>query len=219
MQFEYFTDHFRMVAEIRRRIVKQGKRNVISRHFHARSDKETIATWRLDLNRILHIFNVRSGVVMLQLLIVNSQTELVINIHVTVSDIHHGVANTNTIVSAVRHDVSDAHAIVSNVQSDVTNTHAVVSDVHRGVINTHAIVSELHRSVANTHAIVSDIHHTMMENQGGANWSVSVAYICCITEPELTIFRLKLGRRSQPPMAYLGNLHHRHRGLALGATS
>ena len=27
---------------------------------HARSDKEAIATWRLDINRILHAFNVGS---------------------------------------------------------------------------------------------------------------------------------------------------------------
>jgi hypothetical protein len=35
-------------------------RNRFSRLVHAKNDKETIASWRLDLNRILHIFNVRS---------------------------------------------------------------------------------------------------------------------------------------------------------------
>ena len=40
-------------------IEKQGKRNVVSRHLHARNDKEKIAAWKLDLNRILHVFNVR----------------------------------------------------------------------------------------------------------------------------------------------------------------
>ena len=44
---------------IQKKIVKQGKRNVVSRHIHAKNDKETIATWRSDLNRILHVFNVR----------------------------------------------------------------------------------------------------------------------------------------------------------------
>jgi len=48
----------RAVAEIQRSIIKRGKRNVVSRHFHAKNDKETIAGWRLDLNRILHVFNV-----------------------------------------------------------------------------------------------------------------------------------------------------------------
>ena len=40
--------------------MERGKRNAIARLFHAKNDKETIATWRLDLNRILHVFNVRS---------------------------------------------------------------------------------------------------------------------------------------------------------------
>ena len=44
------------------KIVKQGKRNAVSRHLHARNDKDKIAGWRLDLNRILHVFNVRSAV-------------------------------------------------------------------------------------------------------------------------------------------------------------
>jgi len=51
----------RAVAEIQRRIIEQGKRNVVSRHFHAKNDKEAIATWKWDLNKILHLFNVRSA--------------------------------------------------------------------------------------------------------------------------------------------------------------
>jgi len=41
-------------------VTKQSKRNAIFRHLHAKNDKEKIAAWRLDLNRILHVFNVRS---------------------------------------------------------------------------------------------------------------------------------------------------------------
>ena len=53
-------DH-RALAEIQKNIVdRRGKRNAVSRAFHAKNDKETIATWRLDLNRILHVFDVRS---------------------------------------------------------------------------------------------------------------------------------------------------------------
>ena len=40
-------------------IMKQGKRNVVSRHILAKNDKEKIAGWKSDLVRILHIFNVR----------------------------------------------------------------------------------------------------------------------------------------------------------------
>ena len=52
-------DH-RTVAEIQRRVIKQSRRNVVSRLFHAKNDKETIAAWKSDLNRILHVFNVCS---------------------------------------------------------------------------------------------------------------------------------------------------------------
>ena len=46
------------MEEIQGRIVKQGKKNVVYRHLHAKSEKERIAAWRLDLIRILHVFNV-----------------------------------------------------------------------------------------------------------------------------------------------------------------
>ncbi|KAF9646922.1 hypothetical protein BDM02DRAFT_3262004, partial [Thelephora ganbajun] len=62
------------VVEIRRNVDGLGKRNRISRFFHA-NDKDTIAAWRMDLNRILHVFN----------------TELAIDTRVIVSDVHQGV--------------------------------------------------------------------------------------------------------------------------------
>ena len=89
------------MAEIQRGVVKGGKRNTISRIFHAKNDQETIAAWRLDLNRILHVFNVRSFTSVLSSLIISFQTELAINTNVVVSDVHRGVANTHTIVSEI----------------------------------------------------------------------------------------------------------------------
>jgi len=50
----------RTVARIQRQAIKKSKRNSVSRLFHAKNDKETIAAWKLGLNGILHIFNVRS---------------------------------------------------------------------------------------------------------------------------------------------------------------
>ena len=50
----------RTVADIQRKIIKQDKRNAVTQLFHAKNDKEKIATWRADLNRILLVFNVRS---------------------------------------------------------------------------------------------------------------------------------------------------------------
>jgi len=49
----------RTVEEIRRNIIKRGERNVISRRYHANDDKEAIAAWSLDLNRIRRVFDVR----------------------------------------------------------------------------------------------------------------------------------------------------------------
>ena len=42
------------------KIIKQRKRHAVSQMFHAKDDKDKIATWRQDLDRVLHIFNVRS---------------------------------------------------------------------------------------------------------------------------------------------------------------
>ena len=74
-----------MVA-IREKIIKRSGRNVVSRLLHAKNDKETIATWKLGLNRILHVFNVRSVVSTLALLVTAFQTELAVSAHVTMSD-------------------------------------------------------------------------------------------------------------------------------------
>ena len=48
------------MKEIEKRITERVKRKLISQLVHAKNDKEMIATWKLDLNVILHIFNVRS---------------------------------------------------------------------------------------------------------------------------------------------------------------
>ena len=82
----------RAVAEIHEKILTQSKRNAVSRHFHAKQDKEKIMAWGSDLNRILHVFNVRSIISVWRSLILHSQTELAINTHVIVSDTHTMVA-------------------------------------------------------------------------------------------------------------------------------
>jgi len=94
--------------------IKQGERNAVSRFFHATSDKETIAGWKSDLNRILLVFIVRSLVFVWPLLTVNIQTELAVNTHVA-------AANTHTLISDVHHDVLDTHAIVSDIRQNVIN--------------------------------------------------------------------------------------------------
>jgi hypothetical protein len=92
--------------------IEQGKRNAVSRLFHAKNDKDAIATWKSDLSRVLHIFNVRSAGFMWPLLTVRSQTELAINTHIAVS-------NTQTLVSELQHDFTNALAIVSDIHTIV----------------------------------------------------------------------------------------------------
>lgn len=59
-RFTYRTLNSRTTAEIQRRIIEQGKRNPVSRLLRAKNDKEMIVSWKVDLSRILHVFNVRS---------------------------------------------------------------------------------------------------------------------------------------------------------------
>ena len=88
VRFTYYTPYRRTVAEIQEKIIEKGGRNIVSRVFHAKNDKESIAGWNLDLNRILHVFNVRPVVCTRLSLIVLFQTELAINTHMMVSDLH-----------------------------------------------------------------------------------------------------------------------------------
>ena len=107
------------MAEIQRKTIKQSGRNPASRLLHAKNDRETIATWKFDLNRILRVFNVRPVAPVWLLLTAHFQTELAMNTQVLVSDVHYGVIDT----------------------------HAMVSDVHHGVVNTHSMVSDIHRNM------------------------------------------------------------------------
>ena len=109
------------MAEIEKKILKQSKRNVVSRHLHAKNDKEKIASWKSDLGRILQVFNVRPIISVLLLLTLDPQTELAINTHVTVSEIHQGVVNTHAIVS-------DIHRTMVKGQEVADGRNLLVSD-------------------------------------------------------------------------------------------
>ena len=80
------------MAEIQEKVIKRSGRNALSKFLHAKNDKETIATWKSDLNRILHVFNVRPVLFTLASLIPHFQTELALNTHVTVSGMRHDLS-------------------------------------------------------------------------------------------------------------------------------
>ena len=100
------------MAEIQEKVIEKAGRNLLSRLVYAKDDKDTIASWRLDLNRILHIFNVRF-IAFVRLSPTIFQTELAIS--------------TNANVSDVRRDVTNTHAVV-------TRTHTLISDIYRNVV-------------------------------------------------------------------------------------
>ena len=78
----------RTVAKIQKKNVKRGNRSAVSRLLREKGDKEAIAAWNQELIRVLHVFNVRSVAPAWKPLLNFFQTELAINTHVLVADIH-----------------------------------------------------------------------------------------------------------------------------------
>ena len=77
----------RTVERIQKKIIKKCKRNQLSRLLNAKNDKDTIAAWKVDFNRFLHVFNVCPVIVARILLTVHSQTELALTTHAMISEI------------------------------------------------------------------------------------------------------------------------------------
>ena len=86
--------------------MKQDGRNAAFRFLHAKNDKETIVAWKLDLSRVLQVFNVRSFCSTPLLLTSPFQTELAINTHVMVSDIRRDVSKIRKEAGGQVHSVS-----------------------------------------------------------------------------------------------------------------
>ena len=61
-------DRARAVSNIQKKAIKRIGRSYFSRLIHAKGDKDKIAAWRLELDRILQVFNVRSVVLTSSLL-------------------------------------------------------------------------------------------------------------------------------------------------------
>jgi hypothetical protein len=94
------------VAEIERKVVKRGKRSALSRFVLAKGDKDKIAAWNRDLDRVLHIFNVRLvRFVWYPRIQQPFQTELAIGTHIVVTDTQAMVSNTQTIVADIHRNV------------------------------------------------------------------------------------------------------------------
>ena len=161
----------RIMDEIQRHVVKWGKRNVISQHYHAKDDKKAITAWRLDLNGILQVFNVGTVTSARLLLTSRFQTGLGMDAHATVSDDHQDAANKDTIVSDARRDSSNAEVTVPDFRHDVSNAHPIVSDVRSDIVNTRTVVSDIHRNKLKSR-----------EDVDGRNQAVSTTHTLPVTE-------------------------------------
>ena len=108
MRFTYSALDRKTVAEIHGNVTEKGERNSLSRVIHARSDKDVVAAWRSDLNRILHVFNVRSvGSVPLPPSLTSPfQTELAMDTHGMVLDIHRNALAGREGTNVQHHSVS-----------------------------------------------------------------------------------------------------------------
>ena len=120
-----------MVAQIQRSVVEPDKRNIFSRILNPKKDKDAIAAWRSELDRIVHVFEVCSTVCSLPtLLTVHLQMELALH--------------TNVAVSNVREDVG--HGVVV-IREDIANTHELVSDMHRTLLKSQEGVDGMNQTV------------------------------------------------------------------------
>lgn len=93
----------RTVATIQKEVVKRGSGPP---SFHAKNDKEMIAAWGRDLDRILLIFNVRPVGLVERLLRAPLQMELSINNHTILLDIRRDVQAGQGGTDAQRQSVS-----------------------------------------------------------------------------------------------------------------
>ena len=130
------------------------------------NDKEAIVAWRLDLNRILRVFNVRFIASVSLLLTCRRQTELVADTHRTastsrrdvrnvraaVSDVHHGVPIPDGADPNVRHETSPAHPGFSRTNSDSLNTRTISSDGRRDRQGSRDDAGNQNSSVGATHS-------------------------------------------------------------------
>ena len=121
------------MAQIQRSVVEPDKRNIFSRILNPKKDKDAIAAWRSELDRIVHVFEVCSTVRSLRtLLTVHLQRELALHTHIAVTDI--------------REDVGD-------IREDVANTHELVSNMHRTLLKDQEGVDGMNQMVSN-HRVV-----------------------------------------------------------------
>ena len=150
------------MAAIQKRIVKWAKRNPLSRRLHVKDDEEAIVSWRLDLDKIRRVLDVRSFNWARSLLTFRSQDELATRTDVDVSEIQHEVSNANVTTPDQRPDVSSAGLVAPEVRHDISNADVDGSDVRHDVVPTLSTASG---DLVNLHAICSSIYPNTSKNK------------------------------------------------------
>ena len=162
------------MTEIQEYIVKRDKRNAISRIFRSKDDEKAVAGWRLNLEKIRLIFDVRVLVFLFfcpGLPTSCFQTELAIN------------KDTNA------NDTSNAHTTSPGIDRKGSNTGVPevrrdVPAVHHGVVPSRPIVPGVKNDHEESRTVVSNVHRNTVESQestNSQNRTVSMALILCLS--------------------------------------
>ena len=144
------------MAQIQRSALEPDERNVISRIFNSKKDRDAIAAWSSGLNKIVHVFEVCSTVRSLPtLLTVHLQTELALHTHVAVSNI--------------REDVVD-------IREDFANALKLISDVHYAMVKDQEGADNRNEMVGN-HGVLFTMKKILTTSQTRARCAVSTVVV------------------------------------------
>ena len=151
-------------------VIKRGKRNALSRPFHAQEDEKVITAWKLNLDGIRSTSEVRPfPCIFAKVPNFRLQTELAENADPGA----HDVLTTHS-SSPILHAVQNISS--HEVRSDVLNAHDVVSNTHHNAVYTHPVDSQVWRDPASGIPSSSSTRRNKLGNLGdvdGKNQPVS----------------------------------------------
>ena len=110
-QLPYHIFNGSAVSAIQRNVQRLGE---LSRHTLTKNDKKTIATWKSDLNRILHVFDVRFITYPFTSLTIHLQTELAVNTHLVAVDTQTMVSNIHRTLLERQEEYDGGNHLVGN---------------------------------------------------------------------------------------------------------
>ena len=137
------------MGKIQGKIIKRGKRSIFSRALHTKDDVKAAAAWRLDLDKIRRVFEVRSSACVRRLLTFSSQTELTINTDVNIP-----------------HSISETHTTVSGLDNDTSNTG--VPENYYGASGTPAVIPRVYHEATYPQSVIPKARGDLEDNNTSA---------------------------------------------------